>query len=290
MESTNTELIKGILCGSYDLHTHPAPSSFPRALNDWELVREADEANMAGVMIKSHYGCTSGRAKAVNLAANCEAKAYGGLVLNWPTGGLNPYSVENSLNQGGIIIWMPTRDSKHCLTFGDMPGDFFERPGITVLDENGKLLPEVYEIMDIVKKYGAYLATGHLSLAESMILCKEGRKRNVNMILTHPEWSRTMIDASVQVELAKLGVVVEKNWINIAEGSVTAEEMAANIRLIGVENTYMATDRGQKGFEHPVEGMKLFIETMLKQGFSEKELITMVRDVPACIANRQSVF
>lgn len=290
MESKNTELINEILQGAYDLHTHPSPSSFPRALNDYELVHEADNAGMAGVMIKSHYGCTAARAAAVNYAADCSAKAYGGLVLNWPTGGLNPYSVENSLNQGGIIIWMPTRDSKHCLTFGDMPGDFFKRPGITVLGEDGKLLPEVYDIMDSVKKYGAYLATGHLSLEESVLLCKEGRARNVNMILTHPEWGRTMIDGSVQKELADLGVLVEKNWINIAEGSVTAEEMADNIRQVGIERIYMATDRGQQGFEHPVEGMKLFIDTMLKQGFSEKELITMVRDVPLCIANRRSAF
>lgn len=283
LRNTALEIIRG----GYDLHTHTEPSAFHRALDDFELVREADAIGMAGVMIKAHYGCTSTRAALVNRASGCQTKAYGGLVLNWPTGGLNPYSVENALKTGAVIIWMPTRDSKNCLAYGDMPGDFFSRPGISVLDEQGRMLPVVYEIMDIVKKYDAHLATGHLSTEESVLLCKEGRMRNVNMILTHPEWFRTKISGSVQAEMAALGVLIEKNWLNIAENSTTIEEMAANIRLAGTDHVYLATDRGQSGFEHPAEAMLRFIEVLLQAGFSEKEIITMVRTVPACIVNRK---
>lgn len=279
-----------MLRGAYDLHVHTAPSAFNRALDDWELMQEADEAGMAGVLIKSHYGCTAARAGTVNRKSGVRTRAYGGLALNWPTGGLNPYAVENCLHEGGILIWMPTRDAAHCLEFGPMPGDFFKRPGITILDGEGKILPVVYEIMDIVKKYNAYLGTGHLSREESVRLCRLGRERRVNMILTHPEWSRTRIDGSTQAELASLGVIIEKNWVNLAEGTVTAEEMAQHIRLSGVEHTYIATDRGQKGFEHPVRGMELFIEALLACGFSEKEIITMSRTVPSCIAGRQAMF
>ena len=231
------EMARELIVGAYDLHTHTTPSAFPRALNDLELVREADALGMAGVMIKAHYGSTSTRAALVNLISGCRCQAYGGLVLNWPTGGLNPYSVENALKTGASIIWMPTRDSKNCLAYGDMPGDFFARPGITILDEDGNLLPVVREIMDIVKKYDGWLATGHLSTEESILLCREGRKEHVNMILTHPEWDRTKVPGSVQADLASIGVLIEKNWLNIAEGSVSREEMAKNIRLAGPEHT-----------------------------------------------------
>ena len=149
------EQAEELLRGAYDLHVHTEPSAFPRELTDWELLQDAEEAQMAGVLIKTHYGCTADRAAVVNLKSGCRARAYGALALNWPTGGLNPYAVENCLHQGGILIWMPTRDAKHCLTYGNMPGDFFSRPGITILDEKGNLLPVVYDIMDIVKKYGA---------------------------------------------------------------------------------------------------------------------------------------
>lgn len=289
MNNDLREYAKEIIKGGYDLHTHTEPSAFNRALDDFELIREANELEMAGVMIKAHYGCTAARAALVNRTSGGSAKAYGGLVLNWPTGGLNPYSVENTLKMGGVMIWMPTRDSKNCLDYGDMPGDFFSRPGISILDDNEKILPVVYEIMDIVKKYNAYLATGHLNMKESILLCKEGRSRNVNMVLTHPEWVRTKVPGAVQADMASRGVLIEKNWLNIAEHSVSIEELVANMRLAGPERIYLATDRGQKGFETPGEGMLLFIEELLKVGFTEKELITMVRTVPSYIAKRESV-
>lgn len=276
----NRELINEIIQGAYDLHIHSAPSAFDRELNDLELVMEADEAGMAGVMIKAHYGSTAPRAALINSISGCNAKAYGGLVLNHPVGGLNSYAVIDALRMGASVIWMPTRDSAHCLSYGLMRGDFFTRPGISVLDENGRLKEEVYDILDIVGEAGAFVATGHLSPGESVILCREGRKRNVNMILTHPEWQRTIIDADTQAELARLGVIIEKNWINIVERSVSIEEMAKNIRAAGPENVFIATDRGQKGFEHPVEAMKLFIGNLLQQGFKSYEIEIMTRKVP----------
>lgn len=266
------ELAKELISGSYDLHTHTIPSAFPRALDDLELVREAEDVHMAGVMIKAHYGCTAARAALINRVSGCHARAFGGLALNWPTGGLNPYSVENALRMGASVIWMPTRDSRHCLSYGDMDGDFFSRPGITILDENGRLKPVVYEIMEIIKKYDSWLATGHLSPEESVLLCREGRNAHVNMILTHPEWDRTKIPGSIQAELADLGVLIEKNWLNLAEGSVSPEEMAQNIRLAGVHSVYLATDRGQYAAEHPAQAMLLFIETLLSLGFTPKEI------------------
>lgn len=278
-----SELIKG----GYDLHTHTEPSAFHRALDDYQLIEEAAKAGMAGVMIKSHYGCTASRAALVNLRSNnTSTKAYGGLVLNHPAGGLNPYAVENSLKMGAVIIWMPTRDSENCLKFGNMPGDFFSRPGITIFDAYGKLKKEIFEIFEIVKKYNSWLATGHLNAEESCALCKAGRQHGVNMILTHPEWDRTKSSREIQKELADAGVLIEKNWLNLAEGSVSVQDMVFNIRTVGVDRVYLATDRGQAGFEHPVEGMLRFIETLLKEGFTEKEIQTMIRTVPGYIVNR----
>lgn len=176
---------------------------------------------MSGVMLKSHYEPTAIRAALVNLYSNCKTRAYGAVVLNWPVGGLNIYAVENALRVGARIVWMPTRDSANSLAFGDMEGDFFNRRGITILEEDGRLKPVVYDIMDAVKKQGASLATGHLSPRESIFLCREGRSRGVRMILTHPEFCRTVISADLQEEMADLGVIIEKNWLNVAAGMVT---------------------------------------------------------------------
>ena len=175
MKEETAAQVSELLAGAYDLHVHTSPSVFPRMEDGFELVQEADAAGMAGVMLKSHYEPTALRAELINRHSGCKAQVYGGLALNWPVGGLNIYAVENALRAGARIIWMPTRDAQNSLRFGNMEGDFFRRPGISVLDERGGLKPCVYEIMDAVKASGAALATGHLSPKESVLLCREGR-------------------------------------------------------------------------------------------------------------------
>ena len=90
----------------------------------------------------------------------------------------------------------------------------------------------------------------------------------------------------VQAELASLGVLIEKNRLNIAEGNAAAAEMAANIRMAGASHLYLATDRGQKGFGLPVEGMLRFIETLLEHGFTHSEIKERVQTVPSRIVKK----
>ena len=101
------------------------------------------------------------------------------------------------------------------------------------------------------------------------------------MILTHPEWERTVVPVEVQVRLAQAGVYIEKCWYNIAEGNCTAGEMAKHIRAVGTEHCFLSTDRGQAGKETPAEGMARFMQTLLEEGFTEKEIHRMAHEVPA---------
>lgn len=279
--------IEALMQGAYDLHMHAAPSPFQRILDDYGLLEEAGRAGMAGIMLKSHYESTTARAALVNAHCASCAEAYGGIVLNWPVGGLNPFAVENALKRGCRMVWMPTRDSGNSLCSGNMPGDFFDRAGITIMDETGSLKEEVTAILDIAGKYDVAVATGHLSPEESILLCREGVKRGNRMVLTHPEFSRTIIPAGIQKELGELGVYIEKCWYNIAEKECTAEVMAAHIKTVGAEHCFMVTDRGQSMREHPVEGMKLFMKAMLKQGIDENEIYTMTHTVPRKVLGLQ---
>ena len=136
------EIVERLLKGAYDLHMHAAPSPFGRAMDDYGLLQEADAAGMGGIMLKSHYESTAARAQLVNAHGGCTAKAFGGIVLNWPVGGLNPYAVAAGLKMGVRIVWMPTRDSENCLKYGHMNGDFFDRPPISIWDENVDLEPK----------------------------------------------------------------------------------------------------------------------------------------------------
>lgn len=279
----NRQKAVSLIQGGYDLHAHSFPSHIRRSLDDFELVKQAAGAGMAGVMIKNHYESTAARAMLVNRNSHVSAKAYGGLVLNWPAGGINPYAVESSLRLGASFIWLPTRDAANCLRYGDMPGDFFKRPGISVLDESDCLIPAFYEVLAVIKKYDAVLATGHVSVKEAVAACKAAREMKIRTVLTHPEWRRTAVPADIQVQLADLGVVVEKDWANVKDGECTVGQMIADIRAVGVERSFIATDRGQAGCETPLEGMLCFIELLLDNCFTDQEIRTMVCEVPKAL-------
>ncbi|NME36849.1 DUF6282 family protein, partial [Fusobacterium sp. FSA-380-WT-3A] len=47
MEKNFQEIAKELMKGAYDLHTHTEPSAFNRALDDFELILEAEKYGMA---------------------------------------------------------------------------------------------------------------------------------------------------------------------------------------------------------------------------------------------------
>lgn len=274
---------KELIVGGYDVHAHPGPSHFARNIDDFQLIRQADQLKMGGVVLKSHYDPTGARARLANDYAGAQhTKAYGGVALNWPVGGLNPYAVECNFKMGGRIVWMPTRDSHNCLQFGNMNGDFFERPGIRAFGEDGKLRPELYEILEIIRKYNGVLGTAHFYLDEVLALCDAAVDMGVTTVLTHPEWNRTKVPLEIQVELAKKGVIIEKLWENVRDHHVTAEYFAQAMKEIGYEHIVWGTDAGWGDFD-PIQAIMDFIDAMVEQKVPDDAIRTMLCDNAAKI-------
>jgi len=92
------------ISGAFDLHIHSAPCLFPRIGDDLDLARHAAEANLSGILLKSHFESTVGRAALVRKVMPAVG-VFGGLVLNGFTGGLNPLAVENALPPWPFPIW-----------------------------------------------------------------------------------------------------------------------------------------------------------------------------------------
>jgi hypothetical protein len=257
-------------------------------VDDFTALREADRLGMAGIILKNHYEPTGARAQIANRYANTRTRAFGGVVLNWPVGGLNPYAAESAIRLGARIVWMPTRDSAHSLLYGDMEGDFFERPGLCLLDENGALKKPVAEILQIAKNHRASVATGHISPEEAAALCTAGREMGVKMILTHPDWYRTVVPLQTQLALARLGAVVEKVWMNVCAGDISLPDFASSIRQIGPGNVCLVTARGQEGCSHPADAMLDCVEAMLECGFSQEDIRDMIVRVPEYIVRESN--
>ena len=281
--------IDNLLAGGIDLHTHSGPSLYDRALDDFGLAAEAKAAGMRGVVLKAHECPTAGRAALVN--ARMEGVvACGGIVLNHFIGGFNPTAVDAALKMGGKIVWFPTFHSQnHFSHYGSDSAIFtshqLETPpvGLSVLDENGRLRPEVEPILQIIAAGKAILGTGHLSAREILVLTDAALAAGVEKILiTHADMGFVGLTLEEQIHLANKGAVLEKCYLAMLlaqDGG--AKMMAESIKAIGAKHCVLVTDLGQAVLPHPAEGMRSFVETLMAEGISPQEVRVMLAENPA---------
>src|SRR5947209_789558 len=145
-----------------DLHYHSGPSPFPRRLDPVESAKHFDEHGFKAVVYKSHHHNTVMDVLSIKAAMldNLSVRVFGGIALNGLVGGLNPRAVEMSLRMGGKIVWFPTISSPahiqhHAHNQGGFPTPTMklmpEAPN-PVFADNGKLKPEVHDIIQLVKE------------------------------------------------------------------------------------------------------------------------------------------
>ncbi len=286
-----------LLQGAIDLHQHAAPSLFERVTDDIGLAMEARARGMRGVLLKAHEQDTTGRAALVRRQVP-GVEAFGGIVLNHHTGGLNPLAVDNSIKLGGRMVWMPTLSAQHHIDhfggshFGKaMKGKTEARVGprgIRVLDDHGELVPAAREILELIAGAGICLSTGHLAPREIHVLVREARRAGVTRILvTHPDLALSGLTIEDQKALAAEGAILEKDIIVMmpAWQSLNLEQMTKSIRELGPQHCVLATDFGQLHHPMPAEGLRMFVQMLLEQGIGPEDIRTMVAENPARLLN-----
>lgn len=290
------ETVRQLQRDSYDLHVHTSPSHFSRRLDDFELANELVDYGMAGAVIKVHYGATSCRAIIANQHSGSKAKLFGSLTLDWPVGGLNPYAVESELFMGAKIVWLPTFHAECHLAHKKRPFVLDNVPPVRVTDDNGNILPVIYDILEIIKAKNSVIATGHLGVKETLAVCNAACEVGAEIILTHPENPREAFTLEEQMELAKKGVFVEKCWMNACSDAAKAADMAEKIKNLPAERCFMSTDFGMmtKNFAANAgagidrgtvptapAGMAQFITAMLNNGVPERKIEALIKTTPA---------
>ena len=271
--------------GAVDLHVHSAPDVDIRRFNDIELAREAARARMGAILIKSHQNSTVERAWLVSRVVP-EIQVFGGLVLNETVGGLNPAAVRLAVSMGAKQVWMPTRSARNDRCHDGLDG------GITVLDENGNLLPAAEEILKALAGSDCVLGTGHLSQEETFALVDRASAiGGIRILITHPEWAPTFYSIAQQKALAVRGnVMFERCFVSTTHrcGFVPFETIEQAIADTGVEHTVLSTDLGQPDTPPPTEGLRLYAARLRSSGFSIDDIHQMMRSNPARLLNAQT--
>ena len=266
------------LTGLIDLHIHSAPDLQPRYADDIEIARQAQQVGMRAILLKSHATLTADRASIAEKVIG-GVHVFGGLVLNESVGGLNLAAVETALGLGAKEIWMPTRSAAHVLRQEGRQG------GITLLTENGDLLPEVHEIIDLVRQEDAILGSGHISPKELALLARAARQHSLHKFLvTHPEAAFIRMPLAMQETLASEGAYFERCYVDttpLLNSTVSVEEIAGAIRTVGLSSTVLSTDFGQAGNPPPVQGLRAYLAELSELGFTLQELHRMAGATPA---------
>ena len=269
-----------LLSGIYDLHIHTSPDAVPRKCSDIELGRRLTAAGMAGCAIKSHYFDTAARA-ALLQEQFPHLRAAGGVVLNRSVGGINPDAVERSAQAGGKLVWFPTLEARSYQQFRHWDDPSFDpAPFLTVLDGYGALIPQAVAVLKAAARNGQTVGTGHLSAREGMALAAEAARLGCRIVLTHADNPADQYTTQQQVEAVRQGALVEHCFFTTYFDRTPIEEIAAQIRAVGCDHVILTTDFGQPNAPYSDEGMALYGELLLKQGFSREELRVMMAENP----------
>lgn len=281
-----------LLRGAIDMHAHTAPALFRRPLDDADLANRAVEYGMRGFVLKDHDANTTGRAYYVAKMFP-QVQPFGSIVLNRSVGGLNPYVAQAAIHYGARIVWMPSNHSKWHADYFDMP-DYpqlgrpkkqLPGPGVTVFDEDGKLVPEAITILELIAETDVCLATGHLSLAEIRALLDESVRIGVKrFIVTHANWALCRLDLDVQRELVTKGASLEYvacSCVSPIFHEQEPKELASWIKEFKGENLVLGSDLGQmSGPPHP-EGLRMLLASLLDEGVPYEFLEKMAKVNPA---------
>lgn len=281
------DLSRSMLRGAIDMHIHSAPDIFPRSVTSVQAAEQAREAGMDAIVLKSHSTDTAARAELARDLTGMHVD--GGVSLNYSVGGINPYAVLESARQGGRVVWFPTLCARHFLAHAENVPILREKsplssPGIVLTDASGALLPEVEEVLQLVKEHDMVLCSGHVTPADAIAAFERAHEIGITrLVVTHPHALFVGAQADDMKRLAALGAMNEMHYAFVTaviQPPQTMEYIAAVIREVGVANCYLATDGGQKMNPVPVEALRLFMVGMLEQGFSEDEVRYMVADAP----------
>lgn len=285
-----SNIVSDLLKGATDIHVHAGPDIHPRKLDCIQLVEEAIEKGMGGLLLKDHNTSTNGRAYILNRLYP-QFKVYGALACNPPIGGINPAAVEAAIRVGCSMIFMPTYSSKNHISKWANDPSLTRSPsspeaGLSVLDEKGKLTKGACEVLRLVAENNVLLGTGHISAGETLTLLRGAREANAKRILvTHVSLRLVGMSVGEQIEAVRLGAFIEHSYVAastyLPESERTSiEEIAYQIREIGYDHCVMSTDLGQQRNPSPVVGLETFIQEMLLGGFKEDEILKMVRENP----------
>ena len=279
------------LKGVIDMHVHSNPDIRHRAYDDFELMEAAIRVGARAIVIKTHQGTTVDRAYLCNRHneiihhGDNDFTMFGSVTLNRQMGGLNAAAVESGLKLGAKVIWLPTQSARNNLE--KQKGDLSK--AVEVI-RDGKIVPELQDIFQLIKDSDVVLGTGHLSPEEIFRVVEAARNAGVRkIVVTHPEWWMVGMSLEDQVRLVQdYDIILEHCFAQPMGGGKYKSNLPLNLEAIqacGYKNVMVSTDGGQ--VENPFweAALEQYIQYLADHGISEEQIFYMTHEIQTRLLN-----
>jgi predicted metal-dependent TIM-barrel fold hydrolase len=173
---------------------------------------------------------------------------------------------------------MPTHDSEHEVDYNK------ETRAKAIVSHNGKLIPEVFEVLDLIKERNLTLATGHVTPEEALMIMAEAKKRGITrIIVTHPLLGEQFTNMSLPQlqESVKLGGAIEITAGTVSRDGPAKTRAIEVIKALGTQNVFVSSDSGLVGTPNHPDALAMAAKSLRTAGFTEQNLNRMFKETPA---------
>jgi len=156
--------------------------------------------------------------------------------------------------------------------------------GITILNEKGELIPEIKQVLEIIKANDVALATSHFTKDEIKALVREANRMGIDkIIITHITFTELWKwSIEEQRELVDLGATIEHVGLYCMENRylVSPAQVVEMIEGVGYKNVLIGSDCGQMKIPSSPETLRQFVGMLLEEGMEEHKIHHMMKDNP----------
>jgi hypothetical protein len=216
---------------------------------------------------------------------------------------IEPAWCAKNLKAGVVALWMPNNTSAHTLSLvGGKPiaWDKTADPnahtpplswqeslkyGHYLLDDKGRLLPEIEEIFRMAQDHDAAVFFGHPTKQEFCAMAEYSQKIGFKKgVVDHPFSPFVNLTIEEMKQAASAGL-----WINFTFDELSPllgidpANMYKAIRAVGPERCTLSSDAGEPLFPNSVESLRLLRGYMSAFGCTAEEIYTMSTVNPAFI-------
>jgi len=232
-----------------------------------------------GIVFKNHNTPSTRSVKIVQRVVDQWAEAnnkkkielFGGVVLNYAVGGLNPDAVVAAYRLDGKYVWLPNLDSSHHRNVVNQGVG----QGIALIDENDNVVHKAKEVLELVAEGDMVLGVGHQSTRERLMVVREAIKLGVQRIeITHvqfplvwttPEQCKIFADLGAYIGVYAMEIGVDYTW----------DDVMAIYKAVGPERIVLASDSGHIENPYAVDAMRRLILGFLLRGVPDKDVKLM---------------